>query len=32
MAESTSFKINVYGKGGHGSAPHALRDPITVAN
>ncbi|GAA0941771.1 M20 family metallopeptidase [Actinocorallia libanotica] len=28
MASSDSFDVRVVGKGGHGSSPHAVRDPI----
>ena len=30
MAGSTIVKITVKGKGGHGSAPQHVRDPITA--
>ena len=32
FAQSTMVDIIIKGQGGHGSAPHKLRDPITAAN
>ena len=31
FAQPTLVKITIKGQGGHGSAPHKLRDPITAA-
>jgi hippurate hydrolase len=31
FAAVTIVKIKIIGQGGHGSAPHKLRDPITAA-
>jgi amidohydrolase len=31
MAASAALTVTVYGAGGHGSAPHLAKDPITVA-
>lgn len=31
MSASAAFSVTVHGAGGHGSAPHLAKDPITVA-
>lgn len=31
MAQSTRFEVRVFGKGGHGSAPHTAVDPLVCA-
>ena len=31
MAASTRVEITVVGRGGHGSIPHKMKDPITAA-
>ena len=32
FAKSTRISIKIKGQGGHGSAPHKIRDPITTAS
>eukprot|EP00350_Pseudokeronopsis_sp_OXSARD2_P004854 CAMPEP_0170561906 /NCGR_PEP_ID=MMETSP0211-20121228/57695_1 /TAXON_ID=311385 /ORGANISM="Pseudokeronopsis sp., Strain OXSARD2" /LENGTH=44 /DNA_ID= /DNA_START= /DNA_END= /DNA_ORIENTATION= len=32
MSGGVIVKITVNGKGGHGSSPHVVKDPITAAN
>jgi len=32
MSAANSFKITIYGRGGHGSSPHLAIDPVLIAS
>jgi len=32
MSAANSFKITIYGRGGHGSSPHLTIDPVLIAS